>query len=442
MVSQRKNFRVAVVGGGIAGLTLAISLHHRDIPVTIYEQAEAFGEVGAGVSFSPNAVEAMKFCHQGIHQAFEKVCTRNLWPSKQDVWFDYLDGYHTGTSTTAKSASRQDIAFTIRNSLGQNGVHRAHFLEELIKLIPHDIARFNKHLETIVERESDGKLLMKFADGTEDEADVVLGCDGIKSQVRQLIVGADHPSAKPSYTHKYAYRGLIPMEKAIEAVGEELASNACMHMGPGGHMLTFPVNQGKTLNIVAFHTTPGEWSDYPRLTRQGTRDEALRDFAGYGPNVINLLKLTEKELSVWAIFDLGKDPVPTFYKGRVGIAGDAAHATSPHHGAGAGFCIEDTAVLATLLRDKRVQTQGDLEAVLVAYDISRRERSQWLVQSSRFIGDCYEWRAENVGQDFKRIEEAINYRNGVIANVDIDQMCEHAKSILGKKLTCVTKASI
>lgn len=63
-------------------------------------------------------------------------------------------------------------------------------------------------------------------------------------------------------------------------------------------MLTFPVNQGKTLNIVAFHTSPDSWADYPRLTRQGKREEALRDFAGYGPNVVNLLKLTDEELSV------------------------------------------------------------------------------------------------------------------------------------------------
>jgi salicylate hydroxylase len=69
-------------------------------------------------------------------------------------------------------------------------------------------------------------------------------------------------------------------------------------MGPGGHVLTFPVNLGKTLNIVAFHTTSDKWTDYPRLTRDGTRDEALRDFAGYGPNVVNLLKLTEEKLSV------------------------------------------------------------------------------------------------------------------------------------------------
>lgn len=229
-MSPKKPFQVAVVGGGIAGLTLAITLHHRGIPVTIYEQASAFGEVGAGVSFGPNAVAAMKTCHAGIHAAFEKVCTRNLWPSKQNVWFDYLDGYSEGSSTTAHNASRQDIAFTISNSIGQTGVHRAHFLDELIKLIPGDIARFNKRLEQIVERGGDGRLVMQFADGSEDETDLIIGCDGIKSRVRQILVGEDHPAANPSYTQKYAYRGLVPMDKAIEAIGEELASNSCMHV--------------------------------------------------------------------------------------------------------------------------------------------------------------------------------------------------------------------
>ncbi|KAI9040779.1 FAD/NAD(P)-binding domain-containing protein [Aspergillus affinis] len=442
MSSEKKNFQVAVVGGGIAGLTLAITLHHRGIPVTIYEQASAFAEIGAGVSFSPNAVDAMKTCHPGIHAAFEKVCTRNLWPTKQKVWFDYLDGWSQGESRDANNASRQDIAFTISNSIGQTGVHRAHFLDELIKLIPEDIARFNKRLENIVERKSDGKLVMQFADGEEHETDLIIGCDGIKSRVRQIMVGEGHPAANPTYTHKYAYRGLVPMDKAIEAIGEELASNACMHMGPGGHMLTFPVNQGKTLNIVAFHTSPEPWADYPRLTRDGTREEVLRDFEGYGPNVINLLKLTDPKLSVWAIFDLGEHPVPTFYQGRVCISGDAAHATSPHHGAGAGFCIEDTAILAAMLEDDRVTSVRDLEAVLATFDSTRRERTQWLVQSSRFIGDCYEWRAEGVGRNFKKIEEAINYRNGVIANVDIRQMCKNAVDELGGRLPGRVKGSL
>jgi len=224
-MSPNKNFEVAIVGSGIAGMTLAIALHHRSVPVTVYEQAPAFGEIGAGVSFSPNAVQAMKVCHPGIYEAFESVCTRNLWPSKQQVWFDYLDGYEGGTD----GSGYQDAAFTISNSLGQNGVHRAHFLAELVKLLPEGIARFGKRLAKISEGQG-GKFIMSFEDGTTAEADAVVGCDGIKSRVRQSIVGPHHESAQPSYTYKYAYRGLIPMENAIAAIGEERAQNACMHV--------------------------------------------------------------------------------------------------------------------------------------------------------------------------------------------------------------------
>lgn len=221
----RKPFEIAIIGGGIAGLTLAIALYHRQVPVTVYEQAPQFGEIGAGVSFSPNAVQAMKVCHRGVYEAFEKVCTRNVWPSKQKVWFDYLNGLE----------DTPNIAFTISNSLGQNGVHRARFLDEIVKLVPKEIARFGKKLRDIKEG-SNGRLVMSFEDGTTAEADAVVGCDGIKSRVRQVIVGPDHPSAHPVYTHKYAYRGLAPMEQAIEAIGEELALNSCMHVSGRYHL--------------------------------------------------------------------------------------------------------------------------------------------------------------------------------------------------------------
>jgi salicylate hydroxylase len=225
-ISIPRDFELAIVGGGIAGITLAVALYQRNIPFKVYEQAAQFGEIGAGVSFSPNAVQAMKFCHQGIYEAFEKVCTRNVWPEKQKVWFDYLDGYAAPNS----GKERQDIAFTIRNSLGQNGVHRAAFLDEIVKLLPPEVARFGKRLVTVEESSSNGRLVMRFEDGTSAEADAIIGCDGIKSKVRQIIVGKDHPSAHPSYTHKYAYRGLAPMDEAIKAVGEELALNSCMHV--------------------------------------------------------------------------------------------------------------------------------------------------------------------------------------------------------------------
>jgi salicylate hydroxylase len=110
-----KDFNLAIVGGGIAGLTLALALHHRGIKVSIYEQAPKFGEIGAGVSFSPNAVQAMKICHEGIYQSFEKVCTRNQWASKRNVWFDFFDAYGREDEQLEKSTPK----FTISNSLGQ-----------------------------------------------------------------------------------------------------------------------------------------------------------------------------------------------------------------------------------------------------------------------------------------------------------------------------------
>lgn len=303
----------------------------------------------------------------------------------------------------------------------------------MVKLVPEDIARFGKRLRSINEG-SGGKLVMHFEDGSEAQADAVIGSDGIKSTVRKVMFGVDHPCAHPSYTHKYAYRGLVPMEQAVEAIGEERAKNSCMHMGPGGHVLTFPVNHGQILNIVAFHTNKDDWPDYQRLTRPVKREDALSDFSGYGPNVIQLLKLTKPDLDCWAIFDLGDNPVPRFNKGRVVIVGDAAHATSPHHGAGAGFCIEDSLVMATLLQDERVKSPKDLEAAFTAFDANRRERSQWLVQSSRFISDCYEWQAPGVGDDFKKIEHEINTRNGIITEFDIEKMCSDATEELTKTL--------
>ena len=94
-MAPKDNLHFAIIGGGITGLTLAIALHYRGISVKLYEQAPSFKEIGAGVAFTPNAVQAMRVCHDGVYQAFESVRTRNLWESKQNTWFDYYDGERT-----------------------------------------------------------------------------------------------------------------------------------------------------------------------------------------------------------------------------------------------------------------------------------------------------------------------------------------------------------
>ncbi|ETN47246.1 uncharacterized protein HMPREF1541_01438 [Cyphellophora europaea CBS 101466] len=443
MSPPRKSFEIAIVGGGIAGLTLAIALRNRDVAVKIYEQAPRFGEIGAGVSFTANAIQAMDICGPGVYQAFDKVATRNGWTSKSKVWFDYLDGTKSETSVDGKPI-HQKPEFVIKSEIGQNGVHRAHFLDELVKLVPADIAAFGKKLISLDDSQSakGGKLIMNFEDGTAAEADAVVGCDGIKSRVRAAMFGDDHPATRPVYTHKYAYRALVPIDKAVEVLGEENAKNACMHMGPGAHVLTFLVQHGEFMNVVAFKTNPDDWPDYTRLTRPAKREDALRDFGDFGPSIIALLKLAKPELDCWAIFDLHDNPVPSVNKGRILLAGDAAHATSPHKGSGAGLAIEDSAVLAELLADEKVTSAADLDTVFTTFNKLRKERGQWLVKASRRAGDLYEWRAENVGKNFENIEEEINRSNAVISQVNVREMCNEATEALASALGSQQKAQL
>ena len=158
-------FEVAIIGGGISGLVLAIGLQQRNVPVKIYEQASHFGEIGAGVAFGPNARRAMKFCSEAIHDGFKKVSTQNQSPEKQETWFDFLDGY------SDYEVGKEKHLFTLGGpTAGANAVHRAHFLDEMVKLIPEGTAHFHKHLDTIEELEN-GKMQMKFHDGSDAQAD-------------------------------------------------------------------------------------------------------------------------------------------------------------------------------------------------------------------------------------------------------------------------------
>lgn len=305
---------------------MAIGLLRRGINVEIYEQAKQFGEIGAGVAFSPNAERAMKTCSPDIHKAFEKVVTRNTWEDKKTRWFDFVDAYHE------KEIGKEKFLFKLDNETGNSAVHRAHFLDAMVELVPKDICHFSKRVESI--DDGDDKVIMKFHDGTEAAADAVIACDGIKSRVRAWMVGENDPRAHPQYTHKYAYRGLIPVEKAIEALGEDLAVNAHIHMGKDCHLLTFPVNHGKTMNVVAFVTNPDSWPSSEKLTLPSKKEHVYRDFKHFGPTIQHIINLLEPDLDCWAIFDLAEHPMEFYNKGRVCLLGDAGHATSPHHGSG------------------------------------------------------------------------------------------------------------
>jgi salicylate hydroxylase len=205
-------------------------------------------------------------------------------------------------------------------------------------------------------------------------------------------------------------------------------------MGTGRHVLTFPVNHGETLNLVAFCSTDKDWPDYSQSTLPAKREEAIKDFQGFGPNVMKLLEMIKPDLDIWGIFNL-EHPLDTYNKGKICVMGDAAHATSPHHGSGAGFCIEDAAVMASILADPAVTgAPGTIEAAFETYTAERKLRTQWLVMHSKRQGDLYEYKIPDVGNDLTKIEQEITASNFYIEAMDVHELCSNATKALHKRL--------
>jgi 2-polyprenyl-6-methoxyphenol hydroxylase-like FAD-dependent oxidoreductase len=267
----------------------------------------------------------------------------------------------------------------------------------------------------------------------------VIGCDGIHSKMRELMLGADHPACNPSYSHKYAIRGLVPMDEARAALGVFKTSNRVMHCGPGAHALTFPVANNKILNVVAFVTDPEEWvAPDKRFVVPATKAEATAAFSEFSPVVQNLMDLLPENLEKWAVFDTHKQPVPSYINGRLCLAGDAAHASSPHHGAGAGCGIEDCLALAVLLQSVSAYPKNRLStAVRVAlqvYNNVRYDRSQWIMDTSRVIGEVYEFQNPECLSNHEKIAREIHDRSHKIWDYDIDVMADDSLGQFRRKI--------
>ena len=218
-----KHFSIAVAGGGIGGVCLAIALHDLKIPVHIYEAAHAFTEVGAGIGFGTNSLRAMAMLDPALLKAYKHCETTNGWPSKRQVVFDFRYGMAKPSPEGHKPAQS---LLELRSETGMSSVHRARFLEEMVKLVPEGMASFGKRVEDI--EEVDDGVVLKFADGTTAKHNAVVGCDGIKSRVRKVLLGEHNPESQAIFSGSYCYRGLVPMEKAKDLVGEECAENTQM----------------------------------------------------------------------------------------------------------------------------------------------------------------------------------------------------------------------
>ncbi|RDW86987.1 FAD-dependent oxidoreductase [Aspergillus mulundensis] len=411
---------IAIIGGGIIGLITALGLLDRGITATVYERAPKPTETSAGFTFSASARKAMSAVSPRVLSAFLRVAAPNEHP-----FIRYFDGYTPGEHEAwAIPAERPDYY----------GCLRAAFLESLGKEMPEGAVRFGKSLAGY--QEIDGKVTLVFGDGGVEVVDAVIGCDGIKSRTRQLLLGQDHPAAHPGFTGVVAYRAVLPLEGVVRALGSDKGLSHCLHVGPGAYTVTYPVAHSPLTNMILFCKTGRPWTDstkHLQLCQRSTAQEAVQDWKSDVRGVVDLLPETPNK---WAIFDTAEHPAPSYVSasGRVCIAGDAAHASTPFLASGAAMGVEDAAVLGGVLGAALGAVRGGgkgmgeaIRAALRTYSDVRMERSQRVVRDSRAVGEVCMWQDPETGRDAKKCFEYVWTCMTRVWEFDIVETVERAR---------------
>ncbi len=371
-----KPIRAAIVGGGISGLSAAHALARRGIDVTVYEQAPALGEVGAGVFTYPNALRPLE--RMGLGPAFARVGAK-VGPGSE---YYRMDGTLVGKVLTTNSAGWN----------GMYGMHRADLLNIFANVLLASAVRTGHRC---VGFEQDQRAAyVKFDNGNIAEADIVIACDGIHSTLQKFVV---EPSP-PEYSGSRAYRGLIEAKKLPNWRKEAHQ----IWMGDGKHFMVFPVRRGELLNYVGFVPTSTEtiesWSAI------GDRDELAASFAGWDSRVVELLDKVET-CFWWGLYD--RRPLAKWTNGRLLLLGDAAHAMLPHLGQGANQGIEDGVALAIFLEGR---SADEVSGILPQFEKFRRERTDVVQAEARRNGLRYNSRSGSLEERDKEIASSAIFR--------------------------------
>ncbi len=369
--------RVAVVGGGIGGLSTAIALGRiGKVEATVFEQASQLGEVGAGVGIAPNGMRMFDRLH--LKDAVEKVGARY----GEGSLYYRQDGVPIGEMTTSDTSGEHHTL----------GLHRADLVGVLADALPSGVVRTGHRLVAIDERESSVRL--EFENGAAAEFDAVVGADGIHSVVREF---ATEPS-KPISSGSIAYRGLVHADR----LANWPTGIAELWMGEGKHFLTYPVRSGELINYVGF--VPSDESLKESWSAPGDQASLARDFAGWDPRIGQLIEVVDSTFW-WGLYD--REPLARWSHGRVTLLGDAAHPMLPHLGQGANQAVEDAVTMAVVLRGAEAD---DIPARLESYEGLRRERTSAVQRGARDNGRRYDSDYEDLAQRDREIQRSRDYR--------------------------------
>lgn len=367
---------VIIAGAGMGGLTLAAALLQKGFDVDVYEQSTELREVGAGLWISANGSKVLE--KLGLKQAIEAI---NLPPKDRVVRFWKTGEAHSVYNRDAADSKADHTLVQVLRAELQRVLY-----ENVIRLKP-DAVHFG--VRSIGAETVDGRARLLLDGGGAVEGDVVVGCDGAHSRVRQSLFGP----APARYTGANAWRGLAPMSKLKPQHRQPLAST---WIGPTAHVTTYPVQRnGEEFVSFSAQVDSPDWQT-ESWSERGELSDALKDFEGWHQDILDLF-IESENLFRWGLFV--RDPLDAWSKGRVTLVGDACHSMTPYLGMGVNMTMEDAYVLARSLE----ASPDDIEAALKRYDAARVVRTNKTKASSLDMLGIFH------SPDLERIETARPY---------------------------------
>ncbi|WP_346008065.1 FAD-dependent monooxygenase [Janibacter terrae] len=344
--------KIAIIGGGIGGLTLALALRKEGLDAVVHERTSQFGRVGADINLTPNAVRALD--PLGVGEALRTDAARPRFRISRD-------GY------TGEETSRLPMSEAAEEAYGapQLTIHRADLLDTLESAVGSEAVRLGHQLDCC--EVTDAGVSLRFADGSTEEVDVVVGADGIHSAVRRSLLGDEHPE----FTGTVAYRAVLPTERVAH-----LRDVDCFTKFWGKdrytQIVTFPLTRGKETFVFATEHRES-WSE-ESWTTPGRIQDLRAAYADFHEDARALLDACD-EVLISALYV--RDPLTSWGHGGATLLGDAAHPMMPFMAQGAGQAIEDAVVLARCLA-----AHGAPDG-LRRYETLRQERTAQIQVGSR-----------------------------------------------------------
>ena len=346
--------RIAIAGAGIAGLTTALALLQQGFKVDVFEQAAQLGELGAGLQISPNGSSVL--LSLGLGEALQAcVCQARgkeirMWDTGQR-WklFDLGDDCLVRFGAPYWMVHRGDLHRVLLDAFEARADRPVRLNARVVKA-----------------RSTDSGVSFELNDGSQHSAHALLGADGVHSVLREQLLGED----KAQFTGLLAWRGLVPVERVSEHLRAQVGTN---WVGPGAHVITYPVRGGALMNVVGIIEREGWRSE--SWTERGTHAELLQDFGHWHADVCELMSAIEQPFK-WAL--LGRAPQTGWAQGNICLMGDAAHPTLPFLAQGANMAIEDAAVMARCLA-----LDEPTQHALARFEKLRWQRTADIVNRSR-----------------------------------------------------------